>query len=139
MGSSTLLASGVTLTSTLAASTNVAPVSGLGSHTIHLLWTPGTSGNILTVAIDFRVQTNAGAGTTFAQELTWGESTVVSGTRTNTRTLEQYKFTSTGTTEVGLYINVKCNAGDLQIRYAESIDGGASLGTITAYALSSQA
>ena len=139
MGSSTLLASGVALTTSPVASTNSAPVAGLGSHTLHVLWTPGTANNVLTVAIDFRVQTTAAAGTTWTQEMQWGESSVVSGTRTNTRTLEQYQFTAAGTTEIGLYINVKCDAGDVRIRYSESEAGSSTKGTITAYLLSSKA
>lgn len=139
MPSSTLLASAVSLTTSLTASTNTAAVAGYGSHTVHLNWTPGTAGNILTVAVDFRVQTSASSGSTWAQEHTWDESTVASGTRTNTRTLEQYQFTATGTSAVGLYISVKCNAGDIRIRYAESEDGSSTKGTITAYVLSSPA
>lgn len=130
-----LLASAVALSTSLTASTNSATISGLGKHTVFIEWTPGTAANVLTVAVDTRVQgVSAGEWT---QQMTWDEATVASGTRTNTRTLEQYQHTAANTTLIPFQILLEGHGHDLRIRYAESEAGSSTKGTITAYVISS--
>lgn len=134
-GNAQRLASAVALTTSLTASTNVATIDGLGKHSLFIEWTPGTSGNVFLVVIDRRVQgSTAGEWT---QEMTWVQSASAGGTSTNTRNVEQYQHTATGTTVVPLHIVIEGQAHELRIRYSESEAGSSTKGTVTAYVLSS--
>jgi len=125
-----LLATAVALTGTPTASTAAAEPKGAAKHKLWLYWTPGTSGNVLTVTIEIRPRTNTGA--TWVQELVWS-----SGSGAHTKTNESYTHTATGTSVVGLYVDLETAADEVQIKYSESDAGSATRGTITAYCQSS--
>ena len=115
-------------TMTLAAqNSDVSQAGGAAKHCIVLYWTPGVTGNILTIKIFMRPRTNSDDAT-FIQEMTWS-----SAAGTHTRTLDDYQFTATGTTEVGLFITVEQAFDEVRISYAEDSTGGAGKGTLTAY------
>ncbi len=125
------LASALQLTASSTAATNTSIVEGMSYHTLDFAWTPGTSGNVLTVIIEHRV--NAVTNGPWTQEMDWNESPA----GTYTRTLKQYQHTATGTTEVPLSVLFEQHAGEVRIKVSESIAGGVTLGTITAYLTSS--
>lgn len=133
MNRSQVLASAVALTTSATASTRTANVNGTLYHTLMINWTPGTTGNVLTVSVEYSlddVQT-ADASSTWFQEMGWSLS---SGHYT--RTLIDVQHTAASTTAVPLIYPVAdgeaVNAKKIRIKYAESEAGGATKGTITA-------
>lgn len=112
------LASALALTGSAAASTNTAIVGGMAYHTLHFDYTPGASGNVLTITIEERINEATNSG--WAQECEWNESPA----GTWTRTLKQYKFTSTGTTEVPIVIAFQMNTDEVRIKASETGTNG---------------
>ena len=106
------------LTSTPTASTNTAVVQGMNYHTLHFDYTPGASGNVLTITIEGRV--NAVTNSAYAQEMEWNESPA----GTWTRTLKQYKFTSSGTSKISLVIVFQMHTGEIRIKASETGTNG---------------
>ena len=115
-------------TMTLAAQdSNVSQAGGAAKHCIVLYWTPGVTGNILTIKVFMRPRINSDDAT-FIQEMTWS-----SAAGTHTRTLDDYQFTAADTDEVALYITLEQAFDEVRISYAEDSTGGAGKGTLTAY------
>ena len=129
MISSAHLAQAVALTTTLTASTNTHLTLGLYNHTIRIEWTPGTTNNVLTFAIDTRI-----TGGEWVQQMEWDES-ATAGTYTKTNRLNSH--TATGTTVTGLTVLLDEHCNELRVRYAESEAGSSTKGTITVHAYSS--
>lgn len=122
------LASGVTLTTTPTLATNTAKCRGAAKHSIDISWTPGVSGNILTVLVLFRADIAAG-NASWIQSHTWSAS---AGAKT--RTNDSYTLTASGTSEHLLSIPIVDKpAQEYTIKYSEDSSGGAGKGTITAY------
>lgn len=124
-----VIASAVALTTTLTASTKTVKSRNADKFRIQVDWTPGTSGNVLTFAVDTRTKDGQ-----WTQEMSWGNSP---GTRT--RTLEQYQHTASGTTLVPLFLNFEAVCDELRVRYAESEAGSATKGTVSVTVLSNKA
>lgn len=122
----TTIASAVALTTTPTASTKTVKCKSYNKHRIQLDWTPGTSGNILTVTVETRTD-----GGEWTQEMSWGSTP---GART--RTKESYTHTATGTTVDPSYIQLDTLADELRVKYSESEDGSSTKGTITVKVLS---
>lgn len=112
------LATALALTGTASPATNAALVEGMNYHTLHFDYTPGASGNVLTVTIEGRVNAVTNGG--WAQESEWNESPA----GTWTRTTKQYKFTSTGTSEVPLYMTFEGHFGEIRIKASETGSNG---------------
>ena len=115
------LASAVALT-TSDVSSVTANIAGSDQHTVYVEWTPGTSGNVLTV----KLWTRADSASQWTQEQEWD------GSGTKTRTLIQYQHTATGTTVVPMVFSVPQQGQEFKITFTESEAGGATKGTITA-------
>lgn len=120
------------LTTSLTASTNTSITEGYNYHTLELAWTPGTSGNILTVTIEHRAL-NAVTNGPWTQDMKWNESPA----GTLTRQVLQLKETATGTTELGLYYTFPNHGDEYRIKVAESEDGSSTKGTLSAWLTSS--
>lgn len=125
------LSSALALTTTLTAATNTSIVEGFDYHTLDFAWTPGTTSNVLTIAIDHRV--NANTDGPWTQDMKWVEAPA----GTLTRTLLQLQHTATGTTEVAFYYSFELHAGEVRIRVSESEAGGVTKGTISSFLTSS--
>lgn len=122
------LASAVALTTTPTASSKAAKVKHCNNHSIYVLWTPGTSGNVLTLT----VETSPDGGTTWFQDMQLADS---SGTKT--RQLVQFQHTATGTTATYHRIDLTdIESEEIRVKYSESEAGGATKGTITVNVLS---
>lgn len=121
------LASAVALTTSATASTNTAKCRGASKHSIILMWTPGTSGNVLTVTVEHRADIATG-DEGWVQTGTWSAT---AGAKT--WTANSYTYTASGTSEVSTSIPLEEPFQEYRIKYAESEAGGATKGTITAY------
>jgi hypothetical protein len=121
-----VIASAVALTTTATASTKTVKCKSALKHRIQFDWTPGTTGNVLTLTIESR--TNGGQWT---QEMSWGSSPGV-----RTKTAESYTHTAASTTLVPMYVTFEGLADELRVKYTESEAGGVTKGTITVTVLS---
>ncbi len=126
MANKAILASAVALTTTPTASTQ-ASIVGSDKHTIYVLWTPGTTNNVLTITVE-----TSPDGTNFCQDMV----TTNTGGALATQRLT-FTHTATGTTLVTFRLDVNDVQGDrLRIKYSESEAGSSTKGTITAYSFS---
>lgn len=126
MAQKALLASAVALTTTATASTSTG-INGADKHSIYLLWTPGTTNNVLTVTVE-----TSPDGTNWCQDMV---TTNTGGALAAQRL--SFSHTATGTTLVTFRVDVSGVQGDkLRIKYAESEAGSSTKGTITAYCFS---
>lgn len=119
------------LTTTLTATTYSSEISGCNVHDIHIFWTPGTTGNVLTYTVEFKNNESS----TWVQEMTW-DGSVSAGTQTNTKTFQRYQETATGTSVVPLLLSLQGSGHQIRLKVAESEAGGATKGTITIVAFS---
>ena len=127
MANKAILASAVALTTSPVASTQ-SSIVGCDKHAIYVLWTPGTSGNVLTITVE-----TSPDGTNWCQDMVTPNS---GGALTAQRLT--FTHTATGTTLVTFRLDVNDVQGDrLRIKYSESEAGGATKGTITAYSFPS--
>ncbi len=125
------LCSAQVLTASAVDSTNTSMTEGMCAHTLDIFWTPGTTGNVLTVTIFHRVK--ASTDSSYVQDMQWNDSPA----GTYTRTLNLIQHTATGTSEVPLSYFFAGHKGEVKIQVTESVAGGVTLGTITAYLTSS--
>lgn len=112
------------LTVTPTASTNTAVVEGMCGHTLDLEWTPGVTGNILTVLIQHR--NNGVTDGQWTQEMVWKENPA----GTLTRTLMQLVHTSVSTAVVPLSFFFQGHYGEVRLIVSEDSSGGAGKGTL---------
>lgn len=126
MAHKALLASAVALTTTPTAST-ATTINSCNHHSIYVLWTPGTTNNVLTITVE-----TSPDGTNYCQDMVTPNS---SGALTAQRLT--FTHTATGTTLVSFRLDVNEVQGDhLRIKYSESEAGSSTKGTITAYSYS---
>ncbi len=122
------LATTVTLTGSAVDSTNTSMTEGMCAHTLDFEYTPGASGNVLTVTIFHRNKGSTDGA--YTQEMQWNDSPA----GTYVRTLNQLQFTATGTSLVPLSFFFQGHYGEVKIQYTES---GSVFGTISAMLTSS--
>lgn len=122
------LSQSVALTTTPTASTTTAKPDGRSKHIVDVYWTPGVTGNILTVLVEFRPNINTGnAG--WIQSHTWSST---AGARTKTN--DSYTYTASGTSEQAISIPIfEHPAQEFRIKISEDSTGGVGKGTYTAY------
>lgn len=122
-----IIATAVALTTSATASTKTVKCKSADKHSVYLLWTPGTTNNVLTVTVE-----TSPDGTKWVQDMT---TTNASGVLS--RQALSFTHTATGTTEVGFRLDLTdIQAEELRVKYAESEAGSSTKGTITVKVLS---
>lgn len=117
-----VLATATALTTTQAAG-ETTRIDGSLQQVVYIMWTPGTSGNVLTVSPQTRCVIN-GTGGAWAPDMEWSASP-----GTKTKTDNTYTFTASGVSEVTLRIMVPLGGDELRVLASESEAGGATKGT----------
>lgn len=118
------LANGTALTTTPTAGTT-AKIDGRFQHIIRVFWTPGTSGNVLTINPQTRCLFGASStDAAWTPDMEWSSTPGA-----KTKTDNSYTHTASGTDEIGLTIIVPAGGDELRVLVSESEDGSSTKGT----------